>query len=81
MQDRAELKDLLVKNKATVTFTKVDGTLRTMVCTLLPEHLPEEVVVENKVARKYSDDVLRVWDLENNAWRSFRLDSIKSISI
>jgi hypothetical protein len=31
--------------------------------------------------RKQNDDVLPVWDLDNNAWRSFRIDSVKGVKV
>jgi predicted DNA-binding transcriptional regulator YafY len=33
------------------------------------------------VPRKQNDDVLAVWDLDNSAWRSFRLDSIIEVQL
>lgn len=64
----------------TIKFTKKDGTERNMVCTL-----KEDVVIPyekktDKVKEK-SSDVLSVWDVEKNAWRSFRWDSINTITI
>lgn len=61
-----------------ITFIKKDGTERLMKCTL-----KEEVVVPyekktDKVKEKNSD-ILSVWDIEKNAWRSFRWDSIKNV--
>lgn len=64
---------------ATVTFTKVDGTLRIMKCTLKSDVLPE-ANTNAKSTRTVSENILPVWDIENNGWRSVRLDSIKSIS-
>lgn len=65
---------------ATVVFEKVDGSLRTMRCTLLSEHLPEYKEPSPVMKRQQNDDVLAVWDLDAGGWRSFRLDSIQSIS-
>ena len=77
--DREEIKAGLNTAIATVVFEKADGTLRTMRCTLLAEYLP--VLNEDQVSkRKENDEVLAVWDLDNGGWRSFRIDSIKSIS-
>ena len=77
---REEVASNLKSAIATVVFEKADGTLRTMRCTLMEEHLPE--VTENTTERKKSpnDEVVSVWDLENGGWRSFRLDSIQSLS-
>ena len=68
---------------ATVTFTKKDGTERVMKCTLEPSlviHESKSIVegVEKK-ERKQSDDAMAVYDLENNAWKSFRWASVINV--
>jgi hypothetical protein len=75
---RDQLKTKLRETIATVTFAKADGTLRQMKCTLSENHLP--TFEENKSTRKENLDVLPVWDIEKGEWRSFRIDSIKSVS-
>jgi len=61
-----------------VTFTKSDGTERIMNCTL---HESVIVPYEKKSDRTKAEskETMSVWDLDNNGWRSFRLDSVKSI--
>jgi hypothetical protein len=83
MMNKYELKQQLQGNVATVVFTKADGTERTMRCTLLAEYLPvpEGAQLLTESVRKENDNVLSVWDIENGGWRSFRLDSIKSIAV
>lgn len=82
MFDRATLKENLTKCVGDVEFTKADGTSRKMMCTLMPEYLPAMAIGETvrHVPRKENDDTLAVWDLEKDAWRSFRVDSIVKIS-
>ena len=69
----------------TVTFTKKDGTERVMKCTTSESLVPpvpvltEEVSVPKKEKKK-NEDVMSVFDLEVQEWRSFRWDSIKSVS-
>jgi hypothetical protein len=78
---RADLKKLLHEKVLTVLFTKKDGTKRSMICTLLPEHLPivdKKEGDEVKPIKKQSEESLAVWDMESKAWRSFRIDSIVS---
>lgn len=78
---REEVKAGLQSAIATVVFEKADGTLRQMRCTLMSEHLPEYKEPSPVMKRQQqNDDVLAVWDLEAGGWRSFRIDSIKSIS-
>jgi hypothetical protein len=83
MMDRYQLKETLVAGIATVTFEKVDGTLREMRCTLNPDYLPPQLLREegSAAARTTPDTVLAVWDLDAGGWRSFRIDSIKSIVV
>ena len=83
MLNKYEMKQQLQGNVATVVFTKADGTERTMRCTLLAEYLPapEGPQLLTESTRKENDSVLSVWDIENGGWRSFRLDSIKSIVV
>jgi hypothetical protein len=66
----------LNQGEMTIEFEKKDGSLRKMKCTL--KDVP---VVEKKTdaVRKQNDEVLAVYDVEAQGWRSFRLDSIKQI--
>jgi hypothetical protein len=73
------LKDMLHVDVATVTFTKKDGTERVMKCTLKPEHLPTAPITENKKERKVNDNVLAVYDVEANGWRSFTIKSVTRV--
>lgn len=61
-----------------VTFTKTDGSERQMRCTLNEDKIPADFAPKN-TERKKSDNVLPVFDVENQGWRSFRLDSIKNV--
>lgn len=95
----------LYEDVVLVKFTKKDGTIREMYCTLLEDHLPEkekEVIVESEYTVWQPTDKLNkaqdpwkaspeeppkpkesiaVWDLEKNAWRSFRFDSIIGFNV
>lgn len=76
------LRDVLKENILLVTFTKKDGTVRTMRCTLKPDLLPAQTDIEEQVQKKAPNlDALAVWDLEKAAWRSFRFDSILTFSV
>jgi hypothetical protein len=87
------VRSLLQKQSITVTFTKADGTDRDMLCTLNPEELPaiavqtgpvDGIVSESKKPRKDPKEpdpaVIKVYDLEAKAWRSFRMDRLKKIT-
>ena len=74
------LKGILQTGIANVTFIKKDGTERVLRCTLSPTELPAQTDLEESVQKKTPNpDVLAVWDLENNGWRSFRYDAITEI--
>lgn len=80
--NKAEIVDLLKQDIFTVTFTKVTGEERTMPCTLKEDLIPviiKPAVVEIKAPRKENDNVLSVWCTDKQAWRSFRIDSVKSV--
>lgn len=83
MMNKHELKEMLVNGVVTVTFVKVDGTERTMKCTLLPEYLPtnvapgQQLLIES-LPRAENPNTISVWDIESQGWRSFRIDSVKT---
>lgn len=58
-----------------VQFTKKDGSLRAMRCSLQEKYLPP-LMGDAETTTKDNPDVLAVWDLDVNGWRSFRIDSI-----
>ena len=72
---REWLKDLLKTETICLTFRKKDDTIREMKCTLIESKLP---LIEKKTdrVRKENDDVISVFDIEKNEWRSCRFDSI-----
>lgn len=78
--NQAQLSELLKNNVMTVTFTKVDGTERTMRCTLLPEYLPADTSGKQLLTEGVRNN-LSVWDIEAAGWRSFRVDSVKNIRV
>ena len=72
------LTEELRNNIITVVFTKKDGTERVMKCTL-----KSDVVVpyEQKTERKkvQNEEIVSVWDVEKNAWRSFNITTISEV--
>ena len=76
---RAILVEGLKKNVMRVTFTKVNGEERVMRCTLHNSVLPEQPI--SGIKKKENQETLSVWDLDNDGWRSFRLDSIKEMKV
>jgi len=58
-----------------VIFTKKDGTERIMNCTLHEDYVPEI-----KGTKAINPDVIAVYDVDAEGWRSFRWDSIKEVN-
>jgi hypothetical protein len=78
---RQWLLSVLKDSKLTVTFEKNDGTERVMKCTLREDVIvPTEAGNIARPGRKSNPEVCPVWDIEANAWRSFRFDSIKQVA-
>ena len=76
MHTKQTLKDIFSKNIVNITFKKVDGTERTMKCTLDPAFLPVQTNKDSTKKKAENENVLPVWNLEENAFRSFRVDSL-----
>jgi hypothetical protein len=76
-----KLRRLLHEHDCEVTFTKVDGTVRSMPCTLRPTALPVQVVTESDKTKVYKPETLSVWCLDAKAWRSFRVANVTKIRV
>ena len=81
MKDHAKeaLKHILRAAVCDVTFVKVDGTLRTLSCTLKTDLLPavDETKPKSTFHSRPNPEVCPVFDLDAQAWKSFRYDSIR----
>jgi|SaaInl0LU_22_DNA_1037365.scaffolds.fasta_scaffold14093_3 hypothetical protein len=60
-----------------VTFTKADGSVRVMKCTMEEGKYPKP---EAGKERKGNDDICIVWDVDVQDWRTFRWDRVQSVS-
>lgn len=81
MQDfetRALILKSIKRSGVTVSFTKKDGSSRDMLCTLAESLIPADKRPKTENT-KFSDEALRVFDLDKQEWRSFRWDSIKTV--
>jgi len=72
------LRSTLQSEIVTVTFEKLDGTTRKMCCTLIENKIPDKSKPKNS-GKAQSDESIAVFDLEKQAWRSFRFDSVRQI--
>ena len=70
-----------------VEFTKKDGDYRKMTCTLSADLLPPKVestkvdrISESTIPKKENLDIVSVFDMEAQAWRSFIVKNVKNVS-
>ena len=77
------IRGLLFEREVKITFTKKDGDLREMRCTLNEELMRKNATPDlyevKGAGRKSSDDAQAVFDLDKLAWRSFRFDAVKEV--
>lgn len=78
----SEIKALLNAGEVTITFEKVDGTMRTMRCTTRGDLIPfdEDAIVgvtTPKVSKQSS--AIRAFDLDKSGWRSFRVENLRIV--
>lgn len=79
-----EMAIALSEGVADLSFEKVkDGSIREMRATLKPALIPEDKMPKgNSVDQSVGGDTtLRVFDLDLNEWRSFRIDKVISFHI
>ena len=81
-----ELVEKLQTESVSVTFTKADGSERTMLCTKMVSKIPEahqpktdKVVKLDENGNVIETDLITVYDLEKQGWRSFNFSKVKSI--
>jgi hypothetical protein len=80
---REQLSELLHTGECVVEFTKVNGEVRSMPCTLKAELIPPapvKVLEEGQAPKekKVNPDVMSVWCLDKKEWRSFRIVNVIS---
>jgi hypothetical protein len=88
-QRREMLREHLSTGIAEVTFTKVDGTVRTMPCTLDSSIIPAAPVhvtntnnpVDFPKTKKVNPLVMSVFCTDKGEWRSFRLENVISVKV
>ena len=62
-----------------VTFTKKNGEERVMDCTLNMSSVPEDKMPKGTGSNNGDvSEIIKVYDIENEGWRSFRVDSVTS---
>jgi hypothetical protein len=88
------LRTLLLENECIVEFTKVNGEVRSMPCTLKAEIVPDPIPALNfphftntdnpidfPKVKKENPNVMSVWCLDKKEWRSFRIANVISAKV
>lgn len=81
---KEQLMENLNNGEVVVTFTKKDGSERVMRCTRASDSIPEEkrpILKTDSVDKSISSniDLITVWDLDREGWRSFDYRKILNI--
>lgn len=74
MWNKETITEHLRKGIVDIKFTKKDGSLRDMRCTLNEKFLPQ--IEKTEDTKKENANVLAVWDIDNSGWRSFTINNI-----
>jgi len=81
MITRSEMIEQLSASTCRVVFKKVNGDTRDMQCTLREDIIPaatkDEPITQKKV-RNINEEVLPVYDINAEGWRSFRVENVVS---
>jgi hypothetical protein len=84
-----QLSELLQSGECIIEFTKVNGEIRSMPCTLNESMIPPSPVhitnTDNPIdfpiprrEKKTNPDVMNVWCIDKKEWRSFRIANVIS---
>lgn len=80
---RQEMIEELQKRKCRVIFKKINGEVRDMLCTLQEDVLPpakkNDPLTQKKV-RTVNEETIVAWDINKEAFRSFRVENVISFS-
>jgi len=64
-----------------IEFRKADGSSRTMNATLNPQLVPPKQFANESIERlSQSQDLVVVWDLDINGWRSFKISTLTRVN-
>ena len=82
-QPRNKILENLANSECEIIFQKKDGTPRVMKCTLnsqlVPNGVKSDVYKSLLRSLKEENNVIPVWDMQKNSWRSFRSNSVEEI--
>jgi hypothetical protein len=85
--EKEALKEALNTHYVEILFTKVDGSLRNMICTrdhrLIesdPAFIKPDETKEKKAPKKVNEDVLTIYE-KNKGWKSFKYSTVLKTSV
>jgi hypothetical protein len=89
---REQISKMLQENICEVTFTKVNGEVRVMPCTLdskivppAPEPKVHETSTDNPIdfpkVKKVNLDSMSVWCMDKQSWRAFRVANVTDVKV
>jgi hypothetical protein len=73
---RQEILEALHQGTVNLQFKKVNGDLRNMVATLKSDLIPEKDIPEEGKERKSNENIVVLYDLQVEGWRSFRIENL-----
>lgn len=71
-----DFKTALLDHIVRVTFTKSDGSVRTMRATQSDRYVQRTIVTEEKKPRKQNENITHLYDVDIKAWRSMRTENL-----
>ena len=75
---------LLKSSVCKVTFTKVNGEVRNMRCTLVRDMIPQgstPKVFDDEKVEASAKEVIRAFDLTAQGWRSFKVANVTEFTV
>jgi hypothetical protein len=82
IQDRErEITHLLYEHDCEVVFTKKDGTVRVMPCTLRKEAMPQREATTLHETKLYKPETITAWCLDQSEWRAFKTANVKEVRV
>jgi hypothetical protein len=77
---RDDVLTMLRAGTTTIEFMKVDGAMRNMKATLNESLIAYTRPIEgSSTTRKIPEHTCSVWDIEDNAWKSFRWENLRVV--
>ena len=76
--DRESIVTMLREGVVMVSFTKKNGDIRNMRCTLVQSLIPEDMKPKG-TGLPVSESVIRVYDIDADDWRSFVVVNVLSV--